>query len=193
MLLWTTPSLLQGYVVPAVITTMSRSDFWWWHSHPYRMVTLSGTKTTSRSPVIHSITFHTCHPCYTGKSLSSHSTSPRAKVGHSGALSLQRVCENPVHRLSIPVFAIFEKARHFQTIRQYGWVPLRCYTWVHSRYGLYVCVDALDAPLSGGFVAGSHPPTPLPSLPGRQALTRTGLSPASISNYHGTLKFRLHK
>ena len=46
-------------------------------------------------------------------------------------------------------------------------------------------------PLSEGFGAGGHPLTSLPSLPGRQALTRTGLSPASLSNYHGTLRLGL--
>ena len=73
-------------------------------------------------------TFIQCHPCYAGKLFSPHSISPRAKVGLSGSLSILWSHGTPVPRLNIPVFAIFEKARHFQTIRRYGWVLLRRYT-----------------------------------------------------------------
>ena len=59
--------------------------------------------------MIHSTTYHTRHPCDARKLVSPHSISPRAKIGHSSSLSLQRSHGTPFPRLNIPVLRLVKK------------------------------------------------------------------------------------
>ena len=124
----TAPSLLQGCVVPAVMTTMSCSDFWLWHSFPEERLLGRDQRPHPDLPRFTWLLSMHAIPATPGSCSILIPHPLGQKWGSSGSLSLQRLCRTPVPRLNIPVFARFEKARRFHAILRFGWLPLRRYT-----------------------------------------------------------------
>ena len=164
---------------------MSRSDFWIRHSFPEgrlpcrdegpypdlpRFTWLLSVHAIPSTPGSRSTLFHTP----SGKNRDLRSLIPPA-VAWDSCPSIERTSLRHVKRGStLPVHP--PERMEFITTLLIGSLSLRP---VRLRRHPRV-------PLSEGFGAGGHPPAPLPSLPGRQALARAGLAPASRPDYRGT-------